>query len=346
MEIPDLVRGRLGDETIETAVNLGDEDVACFTPSRTLVYRGEGLLSDEAVSVYSHDVERLDVAEGRQKVKFVLEYVDGDESFTVPGSRADAVLERLVDGVLGTAGVLDSGESVAGVFRFSELTLTVTDVRLVKQIGEPVWDDDFEEFHYDDVTGLSFEEGSVATQIVLSTSGRTERIKAPSDEAPLLRQTLTGALFDYHDVGSLEALNQRLETRTDDDETEQGRAGDIDLDDGLSPLVGGDDGGAGTGQERDSPTADAGAAATDEQPRAGSDAAQSAGPEPTSAGATGSGVAAGDAPSDVDRVDPEAIEAMQEQLGALTEAVKRQNELLDQQRETVNQLIEELRRGR
>jgi hypothetical protein len=340
MEIPDLVRDRLGDETIETAVNLGDEDVACFTPSRTLVYRGDGLLSDEAVSAYSHDVERLDVAEGRQKVKFVLQYVGGDKSFTVPDSRADAVLERLVDGILGTVGVLDDGESVAGVFRFSELTLTVTDARLVKQIGEPVWDDDFEEFHYDDVTGLSFEEGSVATQIVLSTSGRTERIKAPSDEAPLFRQTLTGALFDYHDVGSLEALNQRLETRTDDDdETDRDQAGDIGLDDGLSPLVGGDDTGAeaGAGAEQDSgsPAGGSASAAGENEGSTGLDAAPS----------TGS-IEPGSVAESADRVDPEAIDAIQEQLDTLAGAVKRQNELLEQQQETMSRLIEELRRGR
>jgi hypothetical protein len=338
MEIPDLVRGRLGDETIETAVNLGDEDVVCFTPSRTLVYRGEGLLSDEAVSVYSHDVERLDVAEGRRKVKFVLTYVDGDESFTVPGSRADAVLEPLVDGVLRTVGVLDSGESVAGVFRFSELTLTVTDARLVKQIGEPVWNDDFEEFHYDDVTDLSFEEGSVATQIVLSTSGRTERIKAPSDEAPLLRQTLTGALFDYHDVGSLEALNQQLETRTGDDGTDWDEPDDIDLGDGLSPLVSEDDTGAGAGTKPDqgSPAAGSAAAGETESSRGLGTAPSGRTTEPGPGRLTES----------ADGVDPEAIDAIQEQLDTLTDAVKQQNELLEQQRETVNQLIEELRRGR
>ena len=43
MEIPNLVRQSLGGEEIEAGVNLGDEDLICLTPTRTLLYRAEGL---------------------------------------------------------------------------------------------------------------------------------------------------------------------------------------------------------------------------------------------------------------------------------------------------------------
>jgi len=238
MEIPSLVRNQLGDEDIETAVSLGDEDVVCFTQSRTLLYRGEGLLSDEGVEVFSHDVETLEVSEGRRKTKFVLEYVDGSDSFTVPGRRGEAVLERLLDGILTTAGVIEPAESVAGVFRFSELSLVVTDARLVKHVGTPVWDEDFEVYPFADVTGLSFEEGSVATQVVLAVDGRPERIKAPNDDAPVVRETLQEALFAYHDVDSLEALNAAVGREEDEDDEADQSDGDIGFSEGISPLVG------------------------------------------------------------------------------------------------------------
>ncbi len=411
MEIPSLVGSRLGDEDIETAVSLGDEDVVCFTQSRTLLYRGEGLLSDEGVEVFSHDVETLEISEGRRKTKFVLEYVDGTESFTIPGRRSEAVLERLLDGVLTTAGVIEAAESIAGVFEFSELTLALTDARLLKHVGTPVWDADFEEYPYADVTGLSFEEGSVATQVVLAVDGRPERIKAPNDDAPMVREALEKALFAYHDVSSLEELNAAVgEDEAEDDENDQSGGDDIGLSDGISPLVGegsdagldaeagtdtgadaGTDGGGGSaagaggrsGAGRDAGGGrDAGEpqARSEEPTAAATDPSQTASegtrttrsspdsadgtvtptPDSQAESATGSDTGPEPSPAADAAVDPAEFEELKAQVDRLTQAVKRQNEILeryqetvDRQRqavkrqgETVEQLIEELRQGR
>jgi hypothetical protein len=388
MEIPNLVRERLGGESIEATVNLGDEDMIAVTPTRTILYRGEGLLSDESVSVYSHDVERLNLSEGRRNTKFSLTYVDGTQEFKVPGGRAETLLQILMQGILRSAGVADDDESVAGVFQFSELTLVVTENRLVKHVGAPVWDDDFEVFDYADVTALDFEEGSVATQIILTVGGRPQRIKAPSEDAPQVEQTLTQTLCSYYDVNSLEELAARLaadeeeadpaETATEPPSTE------LELDDGISPLVGGDSDEAedpadsATDPEEsaatagpDSPTLDQSTTATDstaeaEQSATGSSPTESRQQSEASTGQSPDQTAQSTAETrqsatqsaavpDVDgeRVDPEDIDAIKEQLSTLTEAVKRQNELLRQHNERleendekVDQLIEELRRGR
>jgi hypothetical protein len=376
MEIPQLVRERLGDESIEASVTLGDEDLVCVTPTRTLVYRGEGLLSDESVSVYQHDVERFDVSTGRRKTKFVFEYVDGTESFTVPGGRADTLLNVLLGGVLHVAGVTGAGESISDVFSFSELTLVVTSHRLVKHVGEPVWDEDFEEYPYEDVTGLSFEEGSVATQVVLSVNGRPERIKAPAKEARKVEQTLTQALFAYHEVESLAEFDALVAEQDDQPESPSDRGGsssDLSLEDGIAPLVGddaddaSDTGGAGSATP-DSPTPDA----PDSPQTGGSDSR--AGEQGTTEANRGSGTTGGGRTdrrssdegtrsvdtvssgttaetgqrdsTDPGGVDPADIEAIEEQLSTLTTAVEKQNQLLRDQQETIEALIEELRRGR
>jgi len=346
MEIPDLVRERLGDEEIRAGVTLGDEDVLCFTPTRTIVYRGEGLLSDESVTVLSHDVERLDVTEGRRKTAFTLEYVEGSESVSVPGSRSDKVLELLMDGILRVADVIDADESVHGVYRFSELTLVLTDARMVKHVGSSVWDEDYEEFPFADLTGLDFEDGSVATQIVLSVDGRPQRIKAPNDEAPMLRQTLEQVLFAYYDVDSLAALNDAVAVEDDGDAADQsvGGSGDLTLDDGIDPLVGGDESedpepdDAATPASGDavdaSATTDAVAGASETMP-----ADESTTATETPAGASVPSV-------DPDTVSRDDIDEIGEQLQALTTTVKRQNDLLRKQQETIQQLIAELRQGR
>ncbi|WP_459192536.1 DUF7115 domain-containing protein [Halosimplex sp. J119] len=208
MDIPDLVKGALGDEEIQAGVSLGDEDAVCLTPTRTLVYRGEGLLSDEQVEEYSHDIEALGVSEGRRKTKFTMQYIDGTESFTVPANRGDKVLGLFLEGVLRLDGVIEPRESIAGVYRFSELTLIIAEQRLIKHIGNQVWTEDFEVYDYDDVTGLEFERASVATSIALTVNGRPQRVKVPNDNAPVVRQTLEEALFGYYDVGSIDELNR------------------------------------------------------------------------------------------------------------------------------------------
>lgn len=345
MEIPDLVRQRLGDEDIDSAVNLGDEDLACFTPTRTLIYRSEGLISDESLEVYDHDVDRIDVSRGRRKTKFTLEYYDRKESFSVPGDRAEPVLERLLGGVLGVAGVIDDDEEVAGVYRFSEMTVIVTDGRLVKHVGGYVWDEDYEEFPYADVTALRFEKGSVATQIIITVNGRPQRIKAPNDEAPIIEQTLTTVVLEYHDVGTLDELAELAEDEadgeTDDPASDDSSvSSDIALDDSITPLVGGssaaesdvsiDDGSSGgtTALEE----AESGATSADSS----SDTADAV--EPSAENDGQNGTASAD-----NGVDPAEFEALKEQVSTLATAVQRQNKLLKQQHGTIQQLVDELK---
>ncbi|WP_436934807.1 DUF7115 domain-containing protein [Halovenus marina] len=346
MEIPDLIKQRLGGEEIESAVNLGDEDLICFTPTRTLLYRAEGILSDESVSVYDHDIERLNVSEGRRKTTFELQYLDSTESFKIASGRAEPVLKRLLAGVLHTSDVTDDGESVVDVFRFSELTLVITEARLIKHIGASVWDEDFAEYPFESVTGLEFEDGSVATQLVLSVDGRPQRIKAPSDQARVVRDTLEKALFAYHDVESLDQLNSAVGV---DDEPETDDSSDLSLDDTITPLVSDD---PDDSAEHDDP-----AESDTLLDTSGDESADNEDDESDQFSVTETDTAAesevgsqretdsqSETASAESPIDPAEFEEMQTQLSKLTRAVGQQNELLKQQHETIERLIEELRR--
>ncbi|WP_137288293.1 DUF7115 domain-containing protein [Natronorubrum halophilum] len=235
MSVPGIVQSTLNGEEIAARVSLGGEDELFITPSSTLVYRSDGLLSDESVDELPHNADRLTLSEGRRKTKFTLEYpLEETRSFSVPSSKTDAVLHPVLAGVLNGNGITDPGETVVKTYRFSELTLLITSARLVKHIGGAVWDSDYEEYHFGDVTSLAFEDGSVATQIVLTVDGRPQRIKAPNEEANDLRERLQRALFEYHDVGSLEELN---ETIGGDEEADQDRERtSVDFGDGVAPL--------------------------------------------------------------------------------------------------------------
>ncbi|WP_280588060.1 hypothetical protein [Halorubrum sp. Boch-26] len=305
MSLPDLLAETVGDEDVVAAVSLGGDDRLAVTPTRTLVYRGDGLLSDESVTEYPHDVERIAVSTGRRKAKLTLGYgLDGDETLSLPAKRADDALHPILAGVLSATGVTEPGESVLRTFRFSELTLVVTSDRLVKHVGSAVWDDEFEEFPYADLTDLDFEEGTVATAVVLAHGGRSERFKAPNESARALRETLVDAVCDYHDVASLEEFRVTV-AADEDDEAGGGTGADgtTDFGEGPDPLSA-------------SPVADAEAeaeAGTETRAGAEGDASAASGDplsagvadaEPSAAAETESDPAAAPASEPVDDRDP------------------------------------------
>ena len=310
MDVPPLVTERLDGESVRTQVDLGGEDAVFVTPSRTLVYRAEGLLSDESVSAYPHEVERIDVAPGRRKQTIELTYVDTAGKFTVPEDRADAVLAPLLEGVLAATGVTDPEEGVRQAFRFSELTLVVTDARVLKHVGNAVWDDDYAAYNFEDVTDLDTEEGSVATQLVLDVDGRPQRIKLPSEEADSVVHAVETALLTFHDVDAIPDLHEddEADETPDTEEVDADEFGGNDID----PLV-------------DDPDPDASHPAID---RVADDDSPSSEPEEQDEGA-----------------DPET-DAVHERLASLESTVERQTELLERQQETIETLVEELRRGR
>ncbi|GGL51672.1 DUF7115 domain-containing protein [Halocalculus aciditolerans] len=235
MDVPGVVSGALGEESPVARIPLKGEDVLFLTPTRTLVYRAEGLLSDETVEEYLHDAERVSVREGRRKAKIELDYgTDGTETMEVPASRVDDVVPPVLAGVLNAAGVTGPGESVKGVYRFSELTLVVTSSRLVKHVGAAAWDEDYESIDYGDVTAFSAEEGSVASTLVFGTDGHTERIKVPNESFREVKEAVEEALFAAHDVSTPAEFAQLHEPEEPDPTPERDDMGFADS--GIAPI--------------------------------------------------------------------------------------------------------------
>ena len=345
MDTPDLVRSRLDGERVLTRVELGGDDAVFVTPTRTLVYRAEGLLSDESVSAYPHDADRVELRSGRRKTTFRLAYVDGTRDFTVPSGSTREVLVPLLTGVLRAAGVVESDESVRGAYRFSELTLVVTDRRVGKHVGGAVWDEEYEVAPYADLTGLGFEEGSVATEVSLEVEGYPQRVKVPNEHAGTVRRTIQEAAFGFHGVSSAAEFEAAVAPAPGEGERdgENGADGPDDAlgANGFARLLGGEDDEEGPERGVDASAAPAGAGDED-----GGSILDPVDPESMGLGGADGGESSttGDGPreSQAGEVPPEVTE----RLAELTAAVERQNELLERQGEAVRQLVEELRRGR
>ncbi|MDX1747746.1 MAG: hypothetical protein R3324_17565, partial [Halobacteriales archaeon] len=155
MSLPEAVRERLGEEEPSATVPLGSDDMLVVTPTRSLIYRGEGLLSNESVEEFPHDAERIAVTEGRRKSTVHLDYgIEGELEFTIPSKRVDEALAPVLRGVLIAGEVIDPDESINQLYRLGELTVAITDARVIKHVGDAVWDEEFEEFGFDRVTGI------------------------------------------------------------------------------------------------------------------------------------------------------------------------------------------------
>ena len=217
MSQPDLVTSHLGDEDVIATVSLSGDDELVVTPSRILHYEGEGILSDESVTEYPHDIGQLDVSSGRRKARLTLSYpLKGTKELTVPKASLDSVLHYLLAGILNVNNITGPGEAVRAVYRFNELTVVITSKRVVTSVGSAVWDGEYDEYRYEELTDLSFEEGRVATQIVLYINGRSQRIKAPKSQAAEVKHDLKEAIFGYFGVDSLQALSEAVSTDTEE----------------------------------------------------------------------------------------------------------------------------------
>lgn len=207
MTLPDAVRTALDGEPVLDRIALGGEDGLFVTPTRLLRYRSEGLFNDESVERFPYDAERISSSAGRRTATITLEYVDGERTLSVPVGRREAVLRPLLDGVLAVAGITDDGEETLEAFRFDELTVVVTDRRLVEHVGEAVWDGEYEEIRFEDVTGIEVERGRLVTELVLGTEGRRNRIKVQNDRSRRFEDRVRGAILEHRGVDSIDELD-------------------------------------------------------------------------------------------------------------------------------------------
>ena len=343
-ELPARLRAAAGDDPVIESFQLGGGDAIVVTPGATHVYRAEGLLSEESMESFPHDADRFAVQERRRKHTLVLESIDGERRFTVPSEAAEAVVEAVLEGILRTIGVVDPDEAIEAQFRFSQLTLVVTDAALFKHVGPSVWHEDFELFDYDSLTGLAFEEGRVGTQVVLEIAGRQHRVKVPNERAGRVRQSIQRAVFAHHGVSSLSGLRAAIGTNERDDAKPEPVASVAEPREEDEP-----DESVGTGW---SPPADQDVTGLRGRLRTGSEDVTAAEQDEV-AGASEAGEADGparadaeaQASADVGAGDPDVAE-LAERVEELEAELARQTELLESHTETIEQLVEELRRGR
>jgi hypothetical protein len=324
MTVPAIVRERLGEDDVTARVPLGGDDELLVTPDRTLIYRAEGLLSGESVEEYPLEAERVTVGEGRRKATITLDHgIDGESTFSVPGDRFEEAIEPILGGVFASAGITEPGETIADVYRLGELTLVITDARVIKHVGAALWDDEYEEYPFESVTAIDVEEGSVSSQIIVEVDRRPQRIKTPTDDARRIRGRIEEGVLDYHDVatydeflGSVQAELEAEEAEDDEVPSEDDADAEADEPEPAEP----DDPEEPTEEEPPEP----------DEPEEDDD-------EGTTGMIFGEGV--GTAPVEESHDGDE----LADELASLRAAVERQNDLLRRHQQAIERLTRELR---
>ncbi len=307
MTVPELVRERLGAGSVRARIPLQGENELIVGDDRTIHYRAEGLLSGESIEEVPHAAESVSVSDGRRKSTVTVDHgIDGSSEFSIPSDRLDDALAPLLGGILSTADVIDPEEAVEAIYRLGELTVIITDCRVLKHVGSAVWDHEAEVYAFQDMTDLDIEEGAVSSQVIVEVAGRPQRIKAPSEDAREIRRRIERALLDYHDVESFAAFQ-----------------GAVGMDD-PTPIQ--DD------RERDEPDQQV------ESDSADSSTDDDTGDDETEEEKTH---AVDDFAFD-DTEDARVEDALVEELADLREAVERQNELLETHQRVLHLLVEEL----
>lgn len=328
MTVPAIVRERLGDDEVTARVPLGGDDELLVTSDRTIIYRAEGLLSGESVEEYPHEAERLSVSEGRRKYALTLDHgIDGESEFAVPSDRFEEAIEPILGGVLAAAGITEPDEEIADVYRLGELTLVVTDARVIKHVGAALWDEEFEEYPFEDVTGIDVEEGSVSSQVIVEVGERPQRIKTPTDDARRIRTRIQDGVLDYHGASTYEEFRRAVEAELEAAAEADDEPADEPVEaESTEPATAGEPG---------EPAGDRSAG-----PATGDGPAEPATDDESSGMVFGEGV--GTVPIE----ETEDGDELADELASLRAAVERQNDLLRRHQQVIERLVRELREDR
>ena len=222
-------------------IELDDHRTLFVAPSRIIVYRESSLLAEESVDTYSTDVERLLLDEGKKQVTVTFEYADEDDhELQLPPETMANALKALLASVVRTNGVVDEDESIRELFRFNEMTVILTDRRVIQHLGTSLWADAHNSIEYEDIRDIRTEEGTISTGVIIETTESAERLKIPQDAADRFVELLDQSVCEFHDVASLGVL------RGDPNAGEPDPEPDLDR---LRPLQVGDEYDSGDGSQ-------------------------------------------------------------------------------------------------
>lgn len=233
MSLPGAVSMVIDEEHLIDRVSLDEHRTLFVTPDTAVAHRERSLLTEESVDTYPTDARELGLEEGKRQSTVTFVYDDGErKALELPTETRASALKALLASTIKATGTVAADESIIELYRFKELTVIVTDRRLLKHVGRALWADSFDVIEYEAVRDIRIEAGQVSTGINIDLIDGSDRLKVPHDTADDLVDRLETAVCEYHDVAALGVL------RGDPDAGKPDPEPDLDR---LRPLSVGDD---------------------------------------------------------------------------------------------------------
>lgn len=232
MSLPGGVSVLVDEDDIVDRVALDDHRTLFVTPSKVITFRERSLLTEESVEVYPTEVEQLLLDEGKRQATVTFEYADGSSrELQLPTDTMAAGLKALLASVIRAMDIVQGDEVIIDLHRFKELTLVVTDSRLLKHVGWALWATAYDAIDYATITSIETEEGQVSTGVNIGTTDGNEWLKVPQSVADRFVSRFERAVCEFHGVTDLGVLNGDPEAGEPDPEPDLDRLRPLQLND-------------------------------------------------------------------------------------------------------------------
>lgn len=237
MSLPAGVSGLVDEDELIDDVALDGHRSLYVTPAKAVTFRERSLFTEESVDVYPTDIDRLLLEEGKRQSTVTFEYPDGQSSsLELPTEAMAPALKALLASATRATGAIPTDETILDLYRFNELTVILTDRRLLKHVGWAMWAASHDQIDYTDVRNIRVEQGQVSTGVNIDTDDGSDRLKIPHDTADDFVARLKSAVCDFHGIDDIGVLRGDPDAGKPDPEPDLDRlrplsVGDPDEDD-------------------------------------------------------------------------------------------------------------------
>lgn len=219
MELPDVISDLiLDDETILSRTLISNGVELIVTSTRLFLYRGVGLINTESFEEYKLNVDRISISLDRKKAQIILDYGINRPSVEFQAHRKylDMIYDPLIRGAIHANNTLQQRESIKKICRKGELTIVLTNMKILKHIGTSLWDIDFESFDLETISKIYVDAGGISSELIIESNNRLHRIKTTANIAQSLCDSSINELISFHNFPTYSEFQKSSLSSSDD----------------------------------------------------------------------------------------------------------------------------------
>jgi hypothetical protein len=126
------------------------------------------------------------------------------------------IYDPLIRGAIHAKNTLQQGESIKKICRKGELTIVLTNMKILKHIGTSLWDIDFESFDLETISKIYVDAGGISSELIIESNNRLHRIKTTANIAQSLCDSSINELISFHNFPTYSEFQKSSLSSSDD----------------------------------------------------------------------------------------------------------------------------------